>query len=135
MLTKQTGGIESFAKQAKEYGREIAVTQALPQLENYKKDLQWLKDNYSNLGKAGAFFNVGDFDAILRNVTNKTAFQELTRLKDMGATFGALSEKEFANIGSSTEIGKLKPTAGKETWTSALDRLIKEVETAQNKIT
>lgn len=53
----------------------------------------------------------------------------------MGATFGALSEKEFANIGSSTEIGKLKPTAGKETWTNALDRLIKEVETAQNKIT
>lgn len=49
MLTKQAGGIEEFARQAKEYGKEIAVTQALPQLENYKKDLQWLKDNYSNL--------------------------------------------------------------------------------------
>lgn len=134
ILEKEFGSIANFAKQSKAYGTKIAVEQALPALQDYKKDLQWLKDNYSVLWKAGSIIGVWDFDAILANVKNKQAFQELTRLKESGATFGALSEKEFANIGSSTEVGKLRVWAWQETWNSALDRLIRDVQTAEDKI-
>jgi len=52
MVEKEFGNVGEFNRQSKIYGQKMAITQALPQLADYRADLQWLKDNYSSMGKA-----------------------------------------------------------------------------------
>lgn len=138
--------ISEFGRQANIYWQKIDVQSALPQLDNYKEDLEFLLEQveqtewlrwawwFDKIQMALGWLWFWDVWAVLDNIKNKTAFQELVRLKQNGATFGALSEKEFQNIWSSTEIGKLKLTAWADTWKTALNRLISDVDTARRKI-
>lgn len=147
-MIKEFWSFEEFWRQANIMSKKIELEAAMPQLDNYRDDLQFLLDqlqqtkwlrNISTLGFdklqmaswAMWFWSIW---AVLDNVKNKTAFAELVRLKENGATFGALSEKEFSNIWNSTEIGKLTGTAGYDTWETALTRLIADVDNARNKI-
>lgn len=135
LVAESFGSYEKFVQNARAYWQELAVEQALPQIQSYIQDLEFLKNNLSAANRLSAATWVWDYWNRLENITNKTAFQELTRLKEQGATFGALSEKEFGNIGSSTEIGKLKATSSDATWAEALNRLIAAARSVESGIT
>lgn len=137
-----------FNRQATSYWQKLALD-ALPTLDDYIEDLKYLQDRFwdktimeslkspswgSTADKLTAWLWFWDAWAVLKNVVNKVAFQELLDLKANGATFGALTEKEYANIWASTEIGKLKTTASPELWEEALWRLISYAENAKSKI-
>lgn len=134
---KVAWGTEEFSRQAYMYGKKLDAEQALPKLQALKSDLKYLLDNVATewaifstaIPKTKAVAGFWDAWAILDNVVNKKAFSELLSLKQQWATFGALTEKEFKNIGLSTEVGKLKLTASDEVWQEALNRMIWEVET------
>jgi uncharacterized protein YoaH (UPF0181 family) len=134
MLAEAFWGIWEFNRQAKIYWQEIAVTRALPQLNDLESDLKYLKDNYSVANMASLAAWVGSYYSVWNNVRNKQAFQELVRLKENGATFWALSEKEFENIKFSTEVWKLNVTAWKEAWDTALNRMIRDVDYLRGEI-
>ena len=134
MLAEAFGDIWEFHRQAKIYWQELAVSRALPQLNDLQKDLEYLKNNYSFTNMASLQAWVGSYYAVWNNIRNKQAFQELLRLKENWATFGALTEKEFENIKFSTEVWKLNITAGRDTWNMAIDRMIRDVYFLQNEI-
>jgi GH24 family phage-related lysozyme (muramidase)/uncharacterized protein YoaH (UPF0181 family) len=127
MIEKEFWSISAFEKQAKVYWKKIDTTKALPQLQDFQKDLEYLRDNFSTTNMALLKTGVWPYAAVFENVKNKKAFDELVRLKGNGATFGALTEKEFDNIWKSTEIWKLWPTSWKHNWDTSINRMLRDV--------
>lgn len=144
------GSQQEFNRQANLYSQKIEADSALPVIDAYIEDLEFLRSRFwemtlleslknptqwSRFLKWAAAMWFWDAGAVLANVKNKVSFNQLVELKADGATFGSLTEKEYDNIWSSTEIWKLTTTSSTELWEQWLSRLINNATVARNKIT